>query len=388
MARSNGRKHWAGFDLGGTKMLATIYDPSFKAVGSRRRKTKEFKGPRAGVQGIIKTIDEALEVANLERRALGGIGIGCPGVLELDKGVIQHAPNLGWRNVPLARELEKVFGCKVYLVNDVDAGTYGEYRFGAGKGARCVIGVFPGTGIGGGCVYDGKLIRGRVSSCFEFGHLHMAAKGGLCGCGRWGCLETVAGRLAISAEAAKAAFRGQAPHLLELAGTDLTAIRSRVLAEAIEAGDEAIDQNRPARGQVPRCRRGERRESAGAGRHRAWRRHGRGDAPAVPRGGPPGGEGAGDAALPRREGGGGEAVGRCGRDGGGGVRGGPARLARLPSCAEGSSASSCSSRCGAPSWSSPSALACCGCWSWPSLRSCGWTASGCCAAAVACSLRP
>lgn len=241
MARST-KKHFVGFDLGGTKMLATVYDADFKPVAARRRKTKEFKGPRAGVQGIIKTIDEALEIAELPRTALGGIGIGCPGVLELDKGVIQHAPNLGWRNVPLARDLQKVFGCKVHLINDVDAGTYGEYRFGAGKGARCVVGVFPGTGIGGGCVYDGKLIRGRVSSCFEFGHLHMTAKGGLCGCGRWGCLETVAGRLAISAEAAKAAFRGQAPHLLEMAGTDLTSIRSRVLAEAAEAGDEAVEE--------------------------------------------------------------------------------------------------------------------------------------------------
>ncbi|HEY3452873.1 MAG TPA: ROK family protein [Myxococcales bacterium] len=243
MARSNvSKKHWVGFDLGGTKMLATVYDAAFEAVGSRRRKTKEFKGPRAGVQGIIKTIDEALEIAELPRRALGGIGIGCPGVLELDRGIIQHAPNLGWRNVQLARDLQKVFACKVHLVNDVDAGTYGEYRFGAGEGARCLIGVFPGTGIGGGCVYDGKLIRGRVSSCFEFGHLHMAPKGRLCGCGRWGCLETVAGRLAISAEAASAAFRGQAPHLLEMVGTDLTAIRSRVLAEAIEAGDQAIGE--------------------------------------------------------------------------------------------------------------------------------------------------
>jgi len=242
MARTGGRKHWVGFDLGGTKMLATVFDPEFKAVGSRRRKTKELKGPRAGVQGIVKTIDEALEAAALPRRALAGIGVGCPGVLELDEGVIQHAPNLGWRNVPLARELSKAFGCKVCLVNDVDAGTYGEYRFGAGQGARCLVGVFPGTGIGGGCVYEGKLLRGRVSSCFEVGHLHMAAKGGLCGCGRWGCLETVAGRLAISAEAAKAAFRGQAPHLLEIAGTDLTAIRSRALAQAIEAGDEAVER--------------------------------------------------------------------------------------------------------------------------------------------------
>jgi glucokinase len=239
--RANGR-YWAGFDLGGTKMMATIYDPEFKACGSRRRKTKDAKGPRAGIKAITAMIEEALQDAEITKRQLGAIGVGCPGVLDLDRGVILHAPNLGWRNVPLARELQKAFGCPVFLSNDVDAGTYAEYKFGAGQGARCLLGVFPGTGIGGGCVYEGKLIRGRVSSCMEFGHVHMLTKGRLCGCGRWGCLETVAGRLAISAEAASAAYRGQAPYLLEQAGTDLSAIRSRVLAESIEHGDTAVEE--------------------------------------------------------------------------------------------------------------------------------------------------
>ena len=242
MAKRGTGDHWAGFDLGGTKMQATIFAPGFKPVGSKRRKTKECKGPRAGIQGIARLIEEALQEADVPKRRLGGIGVGCPGVLDLDRGVILHAPNLGWRNVPLARELQKVFGCAVFLANDVDAGTYAEFKFGAGQGARCLLGVFPGTGIGGGCVYEGRLLRGRVSSCMEFGHLHMLTKGRLCGCGRWGCLETVAGRLAISAEAASAAYRGQAPYLMEHAGTDLAAIRSRVLAEAIEHGDTAVEE--------------------------------------------------------------------------------------------------------------------------------------------------
>jgi glucokinase len=222
-------------------MLATVFDANFKALGSKRRKTKDFKGSRAGLQGITKTIEEALQDADVPAKRLAGIGVGCPGVLDLDRGVIIHAPNLGWRNVNLAKNLTKVFRCPVIIANDVDAGTYAEYKFGAGRGARCVVGVFPGTGIGGACVYEGKLFRGRTGSCMEIGHVHMLPKGRLCGCGRWGCLETVASRLAISAEAASAAFRGQAPHLLDLAGTDLGAIRSRVLAQAIDAGDAAVD---------------------------------------------------------------------------------------------------------------------------------------------------
>src|SRR5262245_38055008 len=128
------------------------------------------------------------------------------------------------------------------VLNDVDAGVYGEYRFGAGKNARCLVGVFPGTGIGGGCIYEGQILRGKNVSCFEIGHVQINPNGLPCGCGRIGCLETEASRLAIAAAAATAAFRGEAPHLLAAAGTDLANVRSGVLAEAIQAGDTIIEQ--------------------------------------------------------------------------------------------------------------------------------------------------
>src|SRR5512141_2429744 len=99
MGRSTKNRYWVGFDLGGTKMQATVFDASFKVLGSKRRKTKDFKGPRAGLQGIAKTIDEALQDADVPAKRVAGIGVGCPGVLDLDRGVIIHAPNLGWRNV-------------------------------------------------------------------------------------------------------------------------------------------------------------------------------------------------------------------------------------------------------------------------------------------------
>jgi glucokinase len=127
-------------------------------------------------------------------------------------------------------------------MNDVDAGVYGEYRFGAGRGARCLLGVFPGTGIGGGCVYEGEVIRGKTGSCMEVGHMQVAPGGPLCGCGRRGCLEAVASRLAISAAAVQAAFRGEAPYLMENYGTDLAKIRSKTLREAIAHGDKRIEE--------------------------------------------------------------------------------------------------------------------------------------------------
>jgi glucokinase len=233
---------WIGFDLGGTKMLCAAYDAELEMLARRRRKTKGFEGAKAGVERIIDTIQQTLTEANVTPDQLGGIGIGCPGSIDLDKGVLVEAANLGWKGVKLRETLEGAFGCPVVLVNDVDAGVYGEYRFGAGKSARCVIGVFPGTGIGGGCVYEGRILRGRQFSCMEIGHVQVTASGRLCGCGRLGCLETEASRLAIAAEAAKAAFRGEAPHLMKIAGADVAEIRSGQLAEAIQAGDAAVEQ--------------------------------------------------------------------------------------------------------------------------------------------------
>jgi len=239
---ANNKRFWVGFDLGGTKMLATVYDHKFNRVGRARKKTKGAAGAEAGVARMIETLEEAVAEGKVDRKAIAGIGIAAPGPLDLDRGIVLEAPNLGWKNVPLKDLLEKKLGAPTVVANDVDAGTFGEYRFGAGKKARCVVGVFPGTGIGGGCVYEGRLLRGKTGSCMEIGHMLVQPSGGrLCGCGRRGCLETVASRLAIAADAAMAAFRGEAPNLLKAAGTDLADIRSGALANAIKAGDKAVE---------------------------------------------------------------------------------------------------------------------------------------------------
>jgi glucokinase len=236
------RRFWVGFDLGGTKMMAAALSDEFRVLGRRRRKTKGAEGAKSGIERIIETIRDALEDGQIAEKTMAGIGVGCPGNIDLDRGVIVDAANLGWKNVQLKEILQKEFGCPAVILNDVDAGVYGEYRFGAGKNARCVIGVFPGTGIGGGCVLEGQVIRGKTMSCFEIGHIEVSPDGLTCGCGRTGCLETEASRLAISAQAAMAAYRGEAPHLLAAAGTDLSEIRSGMLAEAIKAGDKIIER--------------------------------------------------------------------------------------------------------------------------------------------------
>ncbi|MBI1347561.1 ROK family protein [bacterium] len=233
---------WLGFDLGGTKMHAVIFDGDWQPLARRRKKTRGHEGGDAGVDRIVGIIEKLCDEAKISPSQLEGMGIGVPGPIDMESGVIIGAPNLGWKDVPLQQILEKKLGCRVAVCNDVDAGLFGEYTFGVARGARTALGVFPGTGIGGGLIYEGQIFRGKHSSCLEIGHFPIDPHGAPCGCGRRGCLETVASRLAISAEIAKAAYRGQAPHLLRVAGTDLANIRSGSLAEAIEAGDSIVEE--------------------------------------------------------------------------------------------------------------------------------------------------
>jgi glucokinase len=230
-----------GFDLGGTKMLAWVFGRDFQSLGRERKKTKAFEGVDRTLERMAATIRGALEDAGMAGTVPSCIGIGSPGPLDPEQGVILETPNLGWKDVHLKEYMENEFKCPVAVINDVDAGVYGEYRFGAARHARCAVGIFPGTGIGGGCVYKGELMQGKSLSCMEVGHMPVIPEGPVCGCGNRGCLEAVASRLAISAAAAVAARRGKAPHLLEKVGTDLANIRSKALAASIAAGDSAVE---------------------------------------------------------------------------------------------------------------------------------------------------
>jgi len=233
--------YWLGVDLGGTKMLAALFTDKFKLVAERKEKTGGQDGAKAVVGRLKELIANTLADAGVSTKKLGGLGLGVPGPVNVQTGTVISAPNLGWHNLPLQKVLERFCRRPTRVFNDVDVGTYGEYRFGAGEQARCVVGLFPGTGIGGGCVVEGKIFSGTEHTCFEVGHMRVVPEGRLCGCGRHGCLEAHASRLAISADVAATAYRGQAPALLELAGTDLREVKSRTLAKSIAAGDRAVE---------------------------------------------------------------------------------------------------------------------------------------------------
>jgi glucokinase len=233
---------YCGFDLGGTKMLCVLMDHKKKVLFRERKKTKGADGGQAGIVRVIDLIRETLTKANIPAERVQSIGIGCPGPVDMDKGIVHLAVNLHWKNVPLAKHLEDAFGRPVSVLNDVDAGVYGEYVCGAAKGAHSVAGIFPGTGIGGGFVYEGQILRGKSHTGMEIGHTKITSSEHTSGTNMGGTLESEASRLAIASQCAKLAYRNQAPVLSKLAGTDLAEIRSKVLAASVKGGDEHVEQ--------------------------------------------------------------------------------------------------------------------------------------------------
>lgn len=238
--KHEGERVWIGFDLGGTKMLAKVFNDDYETLGRAKQKTQGAKGAKAGLKRMTSVVEDALKDANVGAYQIAGIGVGCPGPINPEIGEIVEAPNLGWRNVPVADHLSDEFDCPTVICNDVDAGVYAEYTEGAAREARCAVGIFPGTGIGGGAVIDGKLVQGSRLSCMEIGHIPLFPE--TSGVGEDGTtLEMECSRLKIASEAARAAYRGMAPNLLSTCGTDIANITSGKLADAIESGDVEIE---------------------------------------------------------------------------------------------------------------------------------------------------
>ena len=147
-----------GVDLGGTKILAAVITADGKILGQAKRKTKPEAGTESVIDRIVKTVDDALGSAKITRADVRAVGIGAPGPIDPDTGTVLMAPNLnGWENVALAKMLRDQLDLPIFLDNDVNVGTLGEYVYGAGRGASDVIGVFVGTGVGGGLIIGGQL---------------------------------------------------------------------------------------------------------------------------------------------------------------------------------------------------------------------------------------
>jgi glucokinase len=207
----------AGVDLGATKIQAVVVGPDHAPVGQARRQTPTEGGPPDVAAEIVTAVTEAAESAGVAVEELAGVGVGSPGAVDQEEGTVAHARNLpNWEEpFPLAASLGEALDAPVRVDNDVQVAVLGELELGAGKPYSSFLGVWWGTGVGGGVVLDRRLWLGR-GAAGEIGHMVVKRGGARCPCGRHGCLEAYAGRGAMEARARDLADRGRKTVLFDL----------------------------------------------------------------------------------------------------------------------------------------------------------------------------
>jgi glucokinase len=233
-----------GIDLGGTKIQAAIVDAGGEVVGEARHPTPTDGGPEDVAEAMAAALREAAAGASVETSALVGIGVGSPGDADEKTGVVSSARNLpDWEgSFPLGEKLQEALGAEVRIGNDVQVATEAEFELGAGKEFESLIGVFWGTGVGGGLVLDGKPWLGR-GAAGEIGHMVVKRGGAKCPCGRRGCLEAYAGRSAMEAEARRRHEDGEKTDLFKLMEKhEKPRLTSGIWERALDHEDELAEE--------------------------------------------------------------------------------------------------------------------------------------------------
>lgn len=230
-----------GVDVGGTNVVVGLVPVAGgRAVAVRSRPTEAVHGPDRAVERIAGMVAECRREAaaqGVSEDAVVGMGIGSPGPLDLESGIVLDAFNLGWRDFALRDRLSEAVGLEATLDNDANCATYGEWWQGAGRGARSLVGLTLGTGIGGGVIVGGRLVHGASGSAGELGHTTIAMAGRRCKCGNYGCLEAYASGPNIAARAVEGLEAGAESVLRDLVDGDLEAVTAATVYDALLQGD-------------------------------------------------------------------------------------------------------------------------------------------------------
>jgi glucokinase len=237
------KKFIIGVDLGGTNISAgALSEDGTRASGMRSIATQAELGAEGVVDRIVGLIEgvilDTINETGATRKDFLGIGVGAPGPLDRDEGIVVVAPNLGWRHIPLRHRINKRHNHPLTLDNDANCATVGEWWLGAARGGRNVVGITIGTGIGGGLIINGELYHGSSDVAGEIGHTTIDVNGRLCKCGNYGCLEAYASGPAIATRAREALIREDAASLLpSLVDGQLDRITAEIVYTAAKKGD-------------------------------------------------------------------------------------------------------------------------------------------------------
>jgi len=228
-----------GVDLGGTNVKTAIVSRDKKILGKDSRPTRADEGLAVVMDCMAESVEAALKSAGASARDVLAAGFGAPGPMNWQTGVVYSPPNLpGWKNVPLADEMQKRLGFPCFVDNDANVACYGEYWLGAGQGADSMCLLTLGTGVGGGIVVFGQLLRGIDGTAAEIGHLKVMRGGRMCGCGATGCLEAYGSVTGMVRTAIEGIEAGKKTVLSELCGGDLKKIDGKMISDGIARGDE------------------------------------------------------------------------------------------------------------------------------------------------------
>lgn len=225
---------YIGLDIGGTKILGVLYNEDGDGICREKKKTRADEGIDTVMNQIFAVVDTLLENRDISLR---GIGAGAPGIIR-DEGYISFSPNIPFKDFDMKAAVEKRYGCPFVLGNDVNVGMFGEWKYTGLERAKCVIGLFVGTGIGGAIIINGELLVGQ-GGAGEMGHMIVNSEGAFCGCGTRGCLEAYASKTAMQKLITAQIKKGRKSSLatvIEEGGV----IKSKSLVKAFEEGDSVV----------------------------------------------------------------------------------------------------------------------------------------------------
>lgn len=229
-------RYVVGIDIGGTNIVAgTVAEDGSELLGLVSQPTFPEQGADAVMARIVKLAGDSMKASG---KTIAGLGIGSPGPLDTQRGIVLLTPNLGWTNFPLRDRLQSALNLPATLDNDANCAVFGEWWRGAARGARHVVGLTIGTGIGGGIVLDGAIYHGASDIAGELGHMSIDSTGRRCKCGNYGCLEAYASGPNIAARAVEGIEAGAESALPKYVQGDLERVTAQVVYEAAHDGDE------------------------------------------------------------------------------------------------------------------------------------------------------
>lgn len=238
---------FVGIDLGGTNIKVGLFTPDIQMVDQSSRRTEVEKGFQHVIGQMADAVRTLCARNNVSFDKVRSVGVGCPGPVDVKRGVVVVAPNFpGWRDLPVRDTLKKMLGgLPTVLENDANVAAYGEFRLGAGRGLSSLVMITLGTGIGGGVVIEGKIHRGATDTAGELGHVTVEMNGRQCGCGRRGCLEQYASAPGTVARFREALLAGRQSSIRD-SGIKIEEITAKDIFDAAANGDalawETFDQ--------------------------------------------------------------------------------------------------------------------------------------------------